>query len=54
MLGVKPSTVYAWLSRKEIRGYKHGRSRYISREHLQEFFKRRSTVEYIDRTYSTQ
>jgi excisionase family DNA binding protein len=52
MVGVKPSTVYAWLSRKELRSYKHGRSRYITREHLQEFYQRRSTGEYIDLTYA--
>ena len=52
MVGVKPSTVYAWLSRKELRSYKHGRSRYITREHLQEFYQRRSSGEYIDLTYA--
>ena len=52
MVGVKPSTVYAWLSRKELRSYKHGRSRFITREHLQEFYQRRSTGEYIDLTYA--
>jgi excisionase family DNA binding protein len=52
MVGVKPSTVYAWLSRKEIRGYKYGRNRYIDREHLREFYERRSTGEVIDLTYA--
>ena len=52
LVGVKPSTVYAWLSRKELRGYKHGQNRYITREHLQEFYQRRSSGEYIDLTYA--
>jgi excisionase family DNA binding protein len=52
LVGVKPSTVYAWISRKELKSYKHGRSRYITREHLQEFYEKRSTGEYIDLTYA--
>ena len=45
--------VYQYIyPRKELRSYKHGRSRYITREHLQEFYLRRSTGEYIDLTYA--
>ena len=52
MLGVKTSTVYAWLSRKELRGYKHGRNRYISKQQIHEFYQKRVSSEYIDMTYA--
>ena len=52
MLGVKPSTVYAWLSRKELRGNKVGRRRYITQQQLKEFSDFRATGEYIDCTYA--
>ncbi len=52
MLGVKQSTVYAWLSRKELIGYKHGQSRYITKRQLQAFQEKRVNGEYIDVTYA--
>ena len=51
-LNVKPSTVYAWLSRKELRGNKIGHRRYITLEQLKEFYERRQTGEYTDYTYA--
>ena len=52
ILGVKPSTVYAWLSRKELRGNKVGRKRYITQQQLKEFSDYRATGEYVDCTYA--
>ena len=52
MLGVKPSTVYAWLSRKELRGDKVGRNRFITQQQLKEFSDYRATGEYVDYTYA--
>jgi excisionase family DNA binding protein len=51
MLGVKQSTVYAWLSRKELIGHKYGQYRYITQYQLQQFYQKRTTGEYIDQTY---
>jgi len=52
MLGVKPATVYAWLSRKELRGNKVGHKRYITRQQLKEFYEQKRTGEYTDYTYA--
>lgn len=52
VLGVKPSTVYAWLSRKEIRGHKVGHKRFITQQQLREFSEYRATGEYVDYTYA--
>ena len=52
MLGVKPSTVYAWLSRKELRGNKVGHKRYITQQQLKEFSDHRATGDYVDCTYA--
>lgn len=52
MLGVKPATVYAWLSRKELRATKVGHRRYISKQQLKEFYEQRRTGEYIDTSYA--
>jgi len=52
MLGVKTSTVYAWLSRKELRGNKVGRKRFITQQQLKEFSDYRATGEYVDCTYA--
>ena len=52
MLGVKPSTVYAWLSRKELRGNKMGHKRYITQQQLKEFSDYRATGDYVDYTYA--
>jgi excisionase family DNA binding protein len=51
-LGVKRSTVYAWISRRELRAIKLGRSRFITETHLREFYLKRSTGEYVDMTYA--
>ncbi len=48
---VKPSTFYAWLSRKELSANKLGHNRYITNHQLKEFSTARSKSEYIDRTY---
>ena len=52
MLGVKTSTVYAWLSRKEMRGSKIGHRRFITDQEIKEFFLHRRTGEYVDYTYA--
>ena len=52
MLGVKPSTVYAWLSRKELHGNKVGHKRYITQRQLKEFSDYRATGDYVDCTYA--
>lgn len=52
MLGVKTSTVHAWLSRKEMRAMKVGHRRYISSQQIKEFYEQRQTGEYVDHTYA--
>ena len=55
MLGVKTSTVHAWLSREEMRGNKVGHSRFITPQQISEFHSRRSgskNGDYIDYTYA--
>jgi excisionase family DNA binding protein len=52
MLGVKTSTVYAWISRRELRALKVGHSRLISLQHIKEFIEFRRTREFIDYTYT--
>lgn len=52
MLGVKTSTVHAWLSRKEMRAIKVGHRRYITMQNIKEFRERRQTGEYVDYTYA--
>jgi len=51
MLGVKPATVYAWMSRKELMANKVGINRFITNHQLKDFAAARNTSEYIDRTY---
>jgi len=51
MLGVKPATVYAWMSRKELKANKIGRNRAISHKQLKEFHEQRKNGEFIDRSY---
>jgi len=51
-LGVKTSTVHAWLSRKEMRALKVGHRRFISMQHIKEFHEQRKTGEFIDYTYA--
>ena len=53
MLGVKQSTVRAWISRKEIRAYKIDNRRYISHQQIAEFFyQRNSSRDFVDMTYA--
>jgi len=55
MLGVKTSTVHAWLSRKEMRGSKVGHSRYVTPQQISEFYSRRNggkDGDYVDYTYA--
>jgi excisionase family DNA binding protein len=52
MLGVKTSTVYAWLSRNEMQANKVGHNRYITQQQIKEFYLRRKTGEYVDYTYA--
>ena len=52
MLGIKTSTVHAWLSRKEMHSLKIGNRRYIMLQHIQEFQEKRETGEYIDYRYT--
>lgn len=52
MLGVKPSTVRAWLSRKEMQSLKSDNRRYITRQQIQNFFIQRGSSEYVDTTYA--
>jgi excisionase family DNA binding protein len=51
-LGVKRSTVYAWISRGEMRANKVGSSRFITQQQLDDFYLQRSTGEYVDMTYA--
>jgi len=55
MLGVKTSTVHAWLSRSEMRGNKVGHHRFITLQQITEFYSRRKgckTGDYVDYTYA--
>jgi excisionase family DNA binding protein len=52
MLGVKTSTVHAWLSRKEMRAVKVGHRRFISQQQIKEFYEQRQTGEFVDHTYA--
>ena len=55
MLGVKTSTVHAWLSRSEMRGNKVGHHRFITPQQIIEFYSRRKsgkTGDYVDYTYA--
>ena len=51
-LGVKTSTVYAWISRGEIRAFKFERRRYISEEQINDFQHNRGSSDYIDYRYA--
>ncbi len=55
MLGVKTSTVHAWLSRSKMRGNKVGHHRFITPQQIAEFFSLRKggkTGDYVDYTYA--
>ena len=46
LLGVKPSTVYAWISRNEIHSTKVGYSRFISNFNIENFQASRGRTNY--------
>jgi excisionase family DNA binding protein len=50
--GVKRATVYAWISRGELRANKTGSRRYVTEAQLAAFAAQRSGNEYIDMTYA--
>lgn len=52
MLGVKPSTVRAWISRREIRAYKVENRRYITTQQINDFYSSRGKEGYVDMTYA--
>ena len=52
VLGVKTSTIYAWLLRGEMRGNKVGARRFITQQQVKEFYEYRSTGEYTDYAYA--
>ncbi|CAN2228938.1 SinI-like, DNA-binding domain [Candidatus Nanopelagicaceae bacterium] len=52
MLGVKPSTVRSWISRRELRAYKVDNRRYISSQQIAEFHLNRGNSDYVDMTYA--
>jgi len=54
MCGVKTSTVYAWISRREITAIKVGRRRYITEESIRDMYAYRRGTEYVDYRYSTR
>ena len=51
LMGVKPATVYAWMSRQELKANKVGRNRAISQRQLREFHEQRDNRDFIDRSY---
>lgn len=52
MLGVKPSTVRAWISRREIRAYKVDNRRYITTQQINDFYANRGKEGFVDMTYA--
>lgn len=50
--GVKPVTVRAWISRREIQSHKYQGRRYITEQHLREFRRFRNTGEFVNMTYA--
>ena len=52
MLGVKPSTVRAWISRREMRAYKVENRRYITTGQINEFYAARGKEGYVDVSYA--
>ena len=52
ILKVKTSTIYAWISRREIASVKCGTSRFITLLQIQELYKNRQISDFIDRTYA--
>lgn len=52
LLRVETGTVYAWISRREMRALKVGHRRFISPDSIKEFRELRNNGEYIDYTYA--
>lgn len=52
MLGVKPSTVRSWISRRELKAFKVDNRRYISYQQIQEFHMNRGKYDFVDMTYA--
>ena len=48
--GVKTSTVYAWISRSELKAHRFGRNRRINQFQLADFLSHRSLEVVIDMT----
>lgn len=51
-LGVKTSTVYAWISRGEMQAFKVDRRRFISEEQVNNFRQRRGGGDFVDYRYA--
>lgn len=51
-LGVKTSTVYAWLSRKEMYANRVGTRRFITEQQINDFHAQRKSGDYVDLTYA--
>lgn len=51
-LGVKRATVYAWISRGELRANKVGIRRYVTQAQIDAFASQRATGEIVDMTYA--
>lgn len=52
MCGVKPVTVRAWISRREIASTKVNNRRYISERQITDFYRNRGNDDYVDHTYA--
>ena len=52
LLGVKPSTVRSWISRRELKAYKFDNRRYITHEQIKDFQLLRHSGDVIIRTYA--
>ena len=52
MCGVKPVTVRAWISRREIASTKVNNRRYISERQITDFYRNRGNNDYVDHTYA--
>jgi excisionase family DNA binding protein len=51
-LKLKPSTIYAMLSRGELQGHHSGRRRFITQSQLDAYLAKRNRVEMVDMTYA--
>ena len=52
LLGLKPGTIYADLSRGRLQAYHHQRRRFITEDQLAAYKSRRQTVVLVDMTYA--